>query len=47
MPCNGHRRHTLQMEEDVGLVVLEHLGHQLDIHVLDIDILTMVRQTRV
>lgn len=33
------RRHTLQMEEDIGLVVLEHLGDEFDVHVLDVDIL--------
>lgn len=27
------------MEEHVGLVVLKHLGHKLDIHVLDVDLL--------
>jgi hypothetical protein len=31
--------HTFQVEEDIGLVVLEHLCHELDVHVLDIDIL--------
>lgn len=33
------RGHTLQMEEDIGLVVLEHLGDEFDVHVLDVDIL--------
>lgn len=41
---------TLQVEEDVGLVILEHLGHQLNIHVLDIDVLhgvsVLLRPTR-
>ena len=27
------------MEEDIGLVVLEHLSDQLDIHVLNVDFL--------
>jgi hypothetical protein len=27
------------MEEHVGLVVLEHLGDELDVHVLDVDFL--------
>jgi len=27
------------MEENVGLVVFEHLGNKLDIHVLDVDFL--------
>ena len=27
------------MEEYVGLVVLEHLGNELDVHVLDVDFL--------
>lgn len=28
------------MKQDVGLVVLEHLRDQLDVHVLDVDLLT-------
>lgn len=32
---------TFQMKEDVGLVVFEHLGHQLNVHVLDVDVLWM------
>jgi hypothetical protein len=27
------------MEKDVGLVVLEHLGNKLNVHVLDVDFL--------
>jgi len=27
------------MEEDVGLVVLEHLRNKLDVHVLNVDLL--------
>lgn len=27
------------MEEHVGLIVLEHLSHELDVHILDIDLL--------
>ena len=30
---------TLQVEEHVGLIVLEHLGNKLDVHVVDIDLL--------
>jgi hypothetical protein len=28
------------MEQDVALVVLEHLSHKLHVHVLDIDLLS-------
>ena len=31
--------YTFQMEKDIGLIILEHLCHQFDIHVLDIDLL--------
>ena len=31
--------HTFQVEEDVGLVVLEHLRDQFHVHVLDVDVL--------
>lgn len=34
--------HTLKMEQHIRLVVLEHLGNQFDIHVLDIDLLVGV-----
>jgi hypothetical protein len=27
------------MKQDIGLVVFEHLRHQFDIHVLDVDFL--------
>lgn len=30
------------MKQNIGLVVLEHLSHQLDVHVLDIDLLRVV-----
>lgn len=30
---------TLEMEEDVGLVIFEHLGDKLNVHILDIDVL--------
>lgn len=30
---------TFEVEEDVGLVILEHLGDKLHIHVLDVDFL--------
>ena len=33
--------HTLKVEEHVGLVVLEHLGDELNVHVLDVDLLLM------
>ena len=33
------REITFQVEEDVRLVVLEHLRDELDVHVLDIDLL--------
>lgn len=32
-------KQTFEVEEDIGLVVLEHLGYQLNIHILDIDLL--------
>lgn len=35
--------HTFKMEKNVGLVVLEHLGNKLNIHVLDVDFLSTVR----
>lgn len=33
------KRLTFKMEEDIGLVVLEHLGDQLDVHILNVDLL--------
>lgn len=30
---------TLKVEQDIGLVVLEHLRDELDIHVLNVDLL--------
>lgn len=30
---------TLEMEEDVGLVIFEHLGDKLNVHILDFDVL--------
>jgi hypothetical protein len=30
------------MEENIGLVVLEHLRHKLNIHILDVDFLQRV-----
>ncbi len=27
------------MEQHIGLIVLEHLGYELDIHILNIDLL--------
>jgi hypothetical protein len=32
------------MEEDVRLIVLEHLGDELNVHVLDIDLLRSVNR---
>ena len=37
-------QHT-KMEEYIGLVVLEHLGNQLNVHVLDVDLLVGVGST--
>ena len=34
---------TLKVEENVGLVVLEHLGDKLNVQVLDVDVLSHVR----
>ena len=31
------------MEEYVRLVVLEHLGNQLNVHILDVDFLRIIR----
>lgn len=31
--------YTFKVEEDIRLVVLEHLRHKLNIHVLDVDFL--------
>lgn len=31
------------MEEDIALVVLEHLGDKLDVHVLNVDLLLKIR----
>ena len=30
---------TFKVEQNVGLVVLEHLRNKLDVHVLDVDLL--------
>jgi hypothetical protein len=32
-------RLTFEMEQNIGLVVLEHLSHKLDVHILNIDFL--------
>jgi hypothetical protein len=37
-----HTEHTFEVEENVGLVVLEHLSHQLRVHVLDVDLLQIL-----
>lgn len=34
--------HTFKVEEDIGLIVLEHLCHKLRIHVLDVDLLQVL-----
>jgi hypothetical protein len=31
------------MKQDIGLVVLEHLSDELNIHVLDVDLLRKIR----
>jgi hypothetical protein len=33
------RGHTLKMEENIGLVIFEHLSDELNIHILDVDVL--------
>jgi len=30
------------MEQDVGLIVLKHLGHKFNVHVLDVDFLDLL-----
>jgi hypothetical protein len=30
---------AFEMEQHIGLVILEHLGDELDVHVLDVDFL--------
>jgi hypothetical protein len=37
-----HTERTFEMEENIGLVVLEHLSHQLRVHVLDVDLLQIL-----
>ena len=34
---------TFQMEQNIWLIVLEHLGDKLDIHILDVDLLQQVQ----
>lgn len=34
------------MEEDIRLVVFEHLRNQLNVHVLDVDFLNLLVSTR-
>jgi hypothetical protein len=36
--------HTFEMEEDVGLIILEHLSYKLRVHVLDVDFLEVLVQ---
>lgn len=38
----GRLNHTFEMKKDIGLIILEHLSYQLDVHVLDIDLLDAV-----
>jgi len=33
---------TFQVEKHIRPVILEHLSYELDVHVLDVDLLTMV-----
>ena len=35
---------TFKVEEDVGLVVFEHLSYELRVHVLDVDFLQILVQ---
>ena len=37
--CRQDNGLTFQVKEDIGLVVFEHLGDKLHIHVLDVDVL--------
>jgi hypothetical protein len=37
--------HTFKMEENIRLIVFEHLRHKLDVHILDIDFLQRVSIT--
>ncbi len=32
-------RHTLEMEQNILLIVLEHLGNEFNVHVLNVDFL--------
>lgn len=36
---------TLQVEENIGLVVFEHLGDKFDVHVLDVNLLDGIRSS--
>jgi hypothetical protein len=35
---------TFEMEQNIRLVVLEHLGNKLGVHVLDVDLLKVLVQ---
>ena len=37
--ASSEDRHAFQVEKNIGLVVLEHLGDKLNVHVLYVDIL--------
>lgn len=39
-----HAPLTFEMEQDIGLVILEHLRHKLGVHVLDVDFLEILVQ---
>lgn len=34
--------HTFKMEKNIRLIVLEHLRHKLNVHILDVDFLQRV-----
>ncbi len=36
--------HTLEMEKHVRSIVLEHLGNQFNVHILDVDLLRIMVQ---
>lgn len=40
------RRQTLKVEQDVRLVVFEHLSDELNVHVLDVDLLHVMCQRK-
>lgn len=38
---HNDKKRTLKVEQDIRLVVLEHLSDELDIHVLNVDLLNL------